>query len=78
MTLALRGLVRLRLDRVDDALADFDAALKISPATAVALYGRGMARLKAGDSAAGNADIAAAKKAQADVAEEVARYGSRL
>jgi hypothetical protein len=36
-----------------------------------------MARLKAGDSAAGNADIAAAKKAQADVAETIARYGSK-
>ena len=75
-TLALRGLVRLRLDRVDDALADFDAALKINPAMPVALYGRGMARLKAGDSAAGDADIAAAKKAEADVAQTIAHYGS--
>ena len=45
---------------------------------AVALYGCGMARLKAGNSAAGNADIAAAKKADADVEQTIARYGSRL
>jgi hypothetical protein len=40
-----------------------------------ALYGRGVAKLKLGDADGGNADIAAAKAIQSDIAEEFARYG---
>jgi len=39
------------------------------------LYGRGFARLKKGDTAAGNADISAARSLQSKVGEEFARYG---
>ena len=52
------------------ALADFEAALKIDPKLTFALYGRGMARLKRGDTAGGNADIAAATKTQPDIARQ--------
>ena len=75
--LAERGLVRLRLDRVDDAIADFNAALAIDGRAYVALYGRGLAKLKAGDGAGGNADIAAAKAADANITTEMARYGTQ-
>ena len=34
-----------------------------------------MARLKKGDAAGGNADIARAKASKADIAEEYAKYG---
>jgi hypothetical protein len=39
-----------------------------------ALYGRGMAKVKKGNSAKGNADIAAAKAISAGVAENFAKF----
>jgi tetratricopeptide (TPR) repeat protein len=65
----------LRLNRWDDAIADYDATLKIDSRKAYSLYGRGIAKLRKGDTAAGQADIAAAKAAQANIAEEFAKYG---
>jgi tetratricopeptide (TPR) repeat protein len=70
-----RGFVYLRLSRLDDALADYDEALRLNPKQAGSLYGRGLAKLKKGDAAGGEADIAAAKAIQVDIAEEFARYG---
>lgn len=46
-----------------------------SPEMASALYGRGLARMKKGDHAAGEADIAAAKALKADIVAEFSRYG---
>jgi hypothetical protein len=46
-----------------------------SPEGASSLYGRGLAKLKKGDRAAADADVAAAKVIKADIAEELARYG---
>ena len=56
-----RGFVYLRLSRLDEAIADYDAALKLNPKMAASLYGRGLAKQKNGDQAGGDADIAAAK-----------------
>lgn len=41
-----RGFVYLRLGQFDDAIADYNAALKINPKIASSLYGRGVAKLK--------------------------------
>lgn len=38
-------------------------------------YGRGLAKLKAGDKAGGEADIATAKAIKADIAQLYAGYG---
>jgi hypothetical protein len=65
----------LRLSRLDDAVADYDEALRRKPKQAGSLYGRGLAKLKKGDAAGSEADIAGAKAIQADVAEKFARYG---
>jgi len=70
-----RGFAYLRLSRLDEAVADYDEALKLNPKQAGSLYGRGLAKLTKGDRAGGEADIAAAKAIQADIAEEFARYG---
>jgi tetratricopeptide (TPR) repeat protein len=70
-----RGFAYLRLDRLDDAVADYDEALRRNPKQADSLYGRGLAKLMKGDAAGGEADIAAAKAIRADIAEEFARYG---
>jgi tetratricopeptide (TPR) repeat protein len=70
-----RGFAYLRLDRLDDALADYDEALSRKPNLAKSLYGRGLAKLKKGDAVGGEADITAAKAIQAGIVEEFARYG---
>jgi hypothetical protein len=49
--------------------------LKVHPNTASSLYGRGVAKLRKGDSSGGNADIAAAKAIQVNIDEEFARDG---
>src|SRR6516165_10838638 len=69
-----RGFVFLKMTNFDAAVSDYDAALRINPKLAFALYGRGLARLKNEDPS-GEADIAAAKALQSDIAEEYARYG---
>jgi len=53
--------VNLRRNRFDNAIADYDEALKINPKIAWSLYGRGIAELRKGMTAKGEADIAAAK-----------------
>jgi tetratricopeptide (TPR) repeat protein len=73
-TLASRGFVFLKMTQFDAAVSDYEAALRIDPKLAFALYGRGLARLKNED-AAGEADLTAAKALQSDIAEEYARYG---
>ena len=63
------------MSRLDAALTDYDAALRIDPKMAAALYGRGIAFRRKGDEARAAADIAAALKIQPDIAEELARHG---
>jgi hypothetical protein len=43
-------------------MADFNAALRINPKYAKALYLRGMTRLEMGDITGGAADVASARK----------------
>jgi len=49
--------------------------LRLKPELASALYGRGLAKLKKGETASGDADIDAAKAIKSNVADELARYG---
>lgn len=51
------------------------SALAIDPKHESSLYIRGLARLKTGDVAGGNADIAAAEAIDAKVADTYAGYG---
>jgi hypothetical protein len=53
-----RGFLYLRLGRLDEAIADCDAALKINPKLAGSIYGRGPSKRKKGDQGGGDADIA--------------------
>jgi tetratricopeptide (TPR) repeat protein len=69
------GLAFLRQGQFDQAIADFDQALKLQPALASALFGRGLAKLKKNENASGEADVSAAKAIKPNVAEELARYG---
>jgi tetratricopeptide (TPR) repeat protein len=69
------GFLYLRLGRLDEAIANYDAALKSNPGLADSLYGRGLAKRKKGDQGGGDADLAAARAIQADIADDFAKYG---
>ena len=69
-----RGFVNLKLNQFDNAIKDYDAALKLDAKQVGSLYGRGLAKLRKGDRN-GAADINAAKGMKAGIAEEFARYG---
>lgn len=70
-----RGLVYLRLERWDDAIQDYDTALRTSPSMATSLYGRGIAELRLGEQAQGQADLAAAEKVDKGVAKRFTDMG---
>ena len=69
-----RGLVYFRLGRMEEALADFDAALDQTPDLAASLFMRGVIRKQTG-AAGGDADLAAARMIWPRVDEDYARYG---
>ena len=74
-TLDSRAMVYLKLGRLDEAIADYDAALKLSPRFSTSLYGRGVAKEKKGDTAGAEADKAAAKAIRSNIEKEFADYG---
>jgi tetratricopeptide (TPR) repeat protein len=74
-TLDSRAFVYFRLQRFDEAMADLNEALRRNAGLATSRYVRGVIKLMRGDTAGGNADIAAAKSIQADVAENYTRWG---
>jgi tetratricopeptide (TPR) repeat protein len=69
-----RGFAHLRMGQFDLAFADYDLALKLDGPRADLLFGRGLARIKRGDTG-GEADLAAARKLNPKIAEEFERYG---
>lgn len=70
-----RAMVYFRLDRFDEARADLDAALKIAPGMPGSLYLRGIVRLRGGDRAGGQADLALARMQSARIDAEYAEFG---
>jgi Flp pilus assembly protein TadD len=74
-TLNSRGLLFLKLNRSDDAIADFNAAAKLDVKLVSSIYGRGLAKLGKNDSAGADADMSGARAKDSDVAQELARYG---
>jgi Flp pilus assembly protein TadD len=67
--------VQLKLGAFDRAIADYGRAIEMRQKDANSFYGRGLAKLKAGDKAGGEADIATAKAIKADIAQLYAGYG---
>jgi len=70
-----RGFVLLRLGRNNEAIASYDAALKIRPLSAASLYGRGLAKRRQAKLDDANTDIRAALFGDAHVAETFAEFG---
>ncbi len=69
-----RAFVHMRAERFAEAITDYDAAIKGIPMDPYSLFGRGIAKIKTGDTAGGQADIEASKAVQ-DVTAEFAAYG---
>jgi tetratricopeptide (TPR) repeat protein len=62
-----RGLVNLRLKKLDAAISDYNAALAAGPLQASARFGRGLARLSAHMTALGARDIVEARRRDPDM-----------
>jgi tetratricopeptide (TPR) repeat protein len=58
-----RGFLYMKLGEPLVAVVEYNAALERDPNRTIALYGRGMAKIKAGDRKEGEADQAAARRA---------------
>ncbi len=70
-----RGFAYFKMGKYDLAISDYSVAWNLSPRGDI-LYGRGLAKLKKGDTTGGNADIEAAKKTLGfDIVEQSDRYG---
>jgi tetratricopeptide (TPR) repeat protein len=70
-----RGMVRLRMGDFDRSIADYDAAIKLQPKYAWAVYGRGLAKLRRGKNSEGQSDIAAAIALRPRIADELKKRG---
>ena len=70
-----RGLLELRQANYEKAISDFDAALKTMPKNAVALYGRGVAKIRKNRTAEGEADMAEAVKIAPHIAAPFSARG---
>jgi len=75
VALGSRGLVYLRLGKLEEAVRDDDAALKANPKMPDSLYGRGLAELRLGEKAQGEADLAAAEKLDGGITRLFAKMG---
>jgi tetratricopeptide (TPR) repeat protein len=61
--------------KFDAAIADYNAALKLSPKLASSLYGRGLAEQAAGHASRSTEDISAAQKLDPKIVAESKGYG---
>lgn len=70
-----RGFIFLKMGEPAKALSAYNAAIDIDPNRALSLYGRGLAKIRMGDVAAGRGDQAAATTINPEVADDFAIYG---
>lgn len=70
-----RGLVLLRLGRLDDAIADYDRALSKAPQMPTSLFGRAIALARKGEKEKSDIDRAAALKADPGVEMRFEGFG---
>jgi tetratricopeptide (TPR) repeat protein len=73
-----RAFVYILLGRWVEAITDSDAALRANPKNAYALFERGFAKLRNGDPAGGNADVAASRVIDSKAEIELAGLGVKL
>ena len=74
-TLDSRGFTFLRLNRLDDAIKDFDSALRLNAEMAGSFYARGVAKRRKGDVAGSDADLGKARSLSPDIDARYKGYG---
>ena len=67
--------VYLRMGKHTQAIAEYDAVLKVDPKRAASLFGRGIAKRRSGRAKAGGKDISAALALDPNVRQRFAAYG---
>jgi tetratricopeptide (TPR) repeat protein len=67
--------VLLRLGRFDEAIKQYDAAIRAQPKDPWSLYGRGLAKLKKGEVPEGQADLQAATAIESNIASVTKSFG---
>jgi tetratricopeptide (TPR) repeat protein len=77
ITISNRGMVYLRQGRLDDAMADFQSALKLRSQFPLARYALGLVELRKGLTVQGQADLTAAQTQFPGVAKRLASMGFR-
>ena len=70
-----RGFIYLKLGDPAIAIVEYNAALDVDPNRSLALYGRGVARVRMGQTKDGEADQAAARALNPSVERQFAPYG---
>src|SRR5476651_75585 len=70
-----RAFVYLKMGDAEIAIREFNASLEIKPDQALSLYGRGLARVKAGHTREGAADKASALALDPAIARQFSGYG---
>jgi hypothetical protein len=70
--------VHIKRGEFNEAIADYEAALAVEPGRGHYLYGRGVARLGLGQKQQGDADLAAAERAEPGVGEMYRTYGVEI
>ena len=70
-----RGVARAALGAYDNAIADFDAAIRLNPETAMSYLDRGFARDALGEKGAAKADFEKATQIDGDLAENYYKDG---
>jgi tetratricopeptide (TPR) repeat protein len=70
-----RAMVLLRMGRYQEAIEMYDQALEKSADFAVSQYGRGLAKIKSGDLAGGQADLKAAERLHPGISAEYKHMG---
>jgi tetratricopeptide (TPR) repeat protein len=73
--LASRGLVRLRMGDYDQSIVDYSDSIKLNFKNAMALYGRGIDKMRLGRTEEGQADLTEALLQQPRIADEFALRG---
>ncbi|HET6553564.1 MAG TPA: aspartyl protease family protein [Dyella sp.] len=69
------GLIELRLARYGDAIKAYEQALVLEPRSAWSRYGLGLAKVRSGQIAAGNADLASARALDPRIESRAAKLG---
>ena len=72
-----RAMALLRLGRYHQAIASYDAALRLAPQLTSSLFGRGICELRTGHPRRGRADLRLAEFFSFAVADQFAHYGIR-